>query len=214
MPNSTANGERQISCGDGCLFNLTADPTEHVDIAQMPANAALLAKLQARALYFDNTYFQSHGSGTKKDPAATRAAIDKYHGFWGPWMPPGPVPAPSPAPPPGPPAPPAPGGFRLQNGTGAATGASCLAVDTTTRVAVLAACDSSGGPAGWNATKSGELYSTLAALGAADKFLRCVGGPSLLRLGGSHSPARPRTHTPVYTQRHVAPFPPFQPFFF
>lgn len=165
MPNSTANGQTTTSCGAGCLFNLSADPTEHVDLAVVPANAALLARLQARALALDSTYFQSKGSATQKDPAATRAAINKYHGFWGPWMPPGPIPSP----PPGPPAPPARGGFRLQNGTG--TGSACLSVDMTTYVATLAACDA-GSQTLWNATYDGELYSTLPTCGTGDKFLR------------------------------------------
>ena len=123
MPNDTDNGATTTACGAGCLFNLTADWTEHTDIADAPANAALLAMLQAKAVAADNTYFQSDGSSTVEDPKAKAAAINEYHGFWGPWLPPGPVPPPPP--------PPTPGGFQLVYMSKAITPSSvCLGVST------------------------------------------------------------------------------------
>ena len=46
-PNSTATlKDDDPGCGDGCLFNIEADPTEHVDLAK--ASPALLANLTAK----------------------------------------------------------------------------------------------------------------------------------------------------------------------
>mmetsp|Transcript_3291 Transcript_3291/g.8099 ORF Transcript_3291/g.8099 Transcript_3291/m.8099 type:complete len:638 (+) Transcript_3291:166-2079(+) len=105
MPNSTDDGSNTaIDCGTGQLYNLDIDAVEHHDLSQDAGHSDVLRLLQARATALDATYFQSDGS-MAVDPAAKQTAESKYGGFWGPWLPPGPVPAPPTSPPPPPPNP-------------------------------------------------------------------------------------------------------------
>ena len=70
-------------CSAGCLYNIFADETEHVELsAQMPAK---VAELRARIAYHNATMFRpDRGSD---DNAGCRAALNEYHGFWGPFLP-------------------------------------------------------------------------------------------------------------------------------
>lgn len=148
MPNkSDTGGNVSLDCSQGCLFDLDADPTEHVDLAQSKPDIA--ATLARRAVELDLTYFQSEGS-TSKDPAAKVAAATNYSGFWGPWQPAGPSPPPGPSP--LPPTPPDIGFFI--NGPGK----RCLTVDALGRHgnALLGTCD---GGSKWAQDAQGRLYN-------------------------------------------------------
>ena len=84
---TTPNGSKpttvNVDCGEGCLFDLDTDPTEHVDLAaQKPT---LLHNLRKLAAAYDKGVYQSPGS-SKADPAAKAAATSRYGGFWGPWQ--------------------------------------------------------------------------------------------------------------------------------
>ena len=68
--------------GGGCLYELTSDPTEHVNLAaQMPdqlkAMRARLAALNA------GNYSPDRGKG---DPQSCVVAEGRYKGFYGPWI--------------------------------------------------------------------------------------------------------------------------------
>ena len=82
-PNGTAHGG-QITCETkgACLFDLTTDPIEHVDLAQHKPE--LLHRLKQRAAALDATVYQSPG-GMKGDPKSKDVAR-LNGGFWGPWQ--------------------------------------------------------------------------------------------------------------------------------
>eukprot|EP01006_Ploeotia_vitrea_P006676 TRINITY_DN14375_c0_g1_i1.p1 TRINITY_DN14375_c0_g1~~TRINITY_DN14375_c0_g1_i1.p1 ORF type:complete len:553 (-),score=61.32 TRINITY_DN14375_c0_g1_i1:1318-2976(-) len=67
---------------DGCLFNIKADPNEHVNLAKkMPAKwHELYARVQElqKGVYSPNRGWF--------DPLACKAAMYTYGGFWGPWV--------------------------------------------------------------------------------------------------------------------------------
>jgi hypothetical protein len=130
IPNSTNDGRNITnSCDPGCLFDLDADPIEHVDLAsKLPG---VLTKMLARGKYWSETVYQSPG-GSGADPAATAQAI-KNGGFWGPWQPDGPLPTPAPLPPSPLPTPmpiPTTGFFLKYNG-------SCLRASSTEKAAAV-----------------------------------------------------------------------------
>ncbi|EGD73793.1 arylsulfatase [Salpingoeca rosetta] len=157
MPNSTDDGSNSsVVCDPGCVFDLQADETEHVDLAR--ERPQLLRQLLARAAAYDATYYQTPGDN-RGDPAAKAAAKGPYHGYWGPWQPPGPLPPPSPSPPLPPPAP-AQGVFFAT-----ATSGLCLrAVDNSSTAEVQAgACD---GLAKWtmDGDHGGALSNPAAAM--------------------------------------------------
>ena len=84
-PNATTNrNTMQIieDCGDGCLFNIKTDPTEHVNLAtKMPD---VLVEMQKKLKKYQETHFNPDRG--KKAPEACNAAINKYGGFWGPFI--------------------------------------------------------------------------------------------------------------------------------
>ena len=66
----------------GCLFNITADPTEHFDVAdQFPD---VVTELYARINAWQETAFSPDRGST--DPAACEAAVTRWGGFWGPFI--------------------------------------------------------------------------------------------------------------------------------
>jgi len=73
----------------GCLFDLLADPTEHVDVAAKPEHAALVQQLKQRMAAEDKTVFKPL---RPPNPAACEAALGQYYdaskevGFWGPFI--------------------------------------------------------------------------------------------------------------------------------
>ena len=85
-PNTTTPPGRFITehCGNtGCLFNIKEDPTEHVNLASaMPDK---LKEMQAKLAQYQATYFNPDRG--HKWPEACNIAINKYGGFWGPFLP-------------------------------------------------------------------------------------------------------------------------------
>ena len=85
-PNTTTPPGRFITehCGNtGCLFNIKDDPTEHVNLASaMPDK---LKEMQAKLAQYQATYFNPDRG--HKWPEACNIAINKYGGFWGPFLP-------------------------------------------------------------------------------------------------------------------------------
>lgn len=69
-------------CANGCLFNLREDPLESVDLASnMPQK---VAELYAKIEKYETTAFNPDRGQT--DPNACAMAMDKYGGFWGPFV--------------------------------------------------------------------------------------------------------------------------------
>ena len=83
-PNTTANPGRNTTqhCGDGCLYNIKEDPTEHNNLAA--ENPAKLKEMQDKLAQYQATHF--HPDRGKKWPGACTAAVDQYGGFWGPFV--------------------------------------------------------------------------------------------------------------------------------
>lgn len=88
FPNATTSKEEKFDdiyehCGlDGCLFELSSDPTEHVNLAeQLPqVRASMMDVLKKH----NSTVFAPNRG--KEDPGACEAALSKYNGHWGPWV--------------------------------------------------------------------------------------------------------------------------------
>jgi hypothetical protein len=89
FPNSTgANPSApSLSCNPACLFNLTADPTEHDDVADSHADvvALMVSSLANQTASF---YSNSDAGGTDLCPAGTKeclcyAALNTWGGFLG-----------------------------------------------------------------------------------------------------------------------------------
>eukprot|EP00730_Choanoeca_flexa_P002296 TRINITY_DN10995_c0_g1_i1.p1 TRINITY_DN10995_c0_g1~~TRINITY_DN10995_c0_g1_i1.p1 ORF type:complete len:504 (+),score=85.75 TRINITY_DN10995_c0_g1_i1:70-1581(+) len=71
-----------LDCSQGCLFDLQADPTEHHDIAQ--AHPDVVARMQDRLDYWvKDTFDHQIGHVYRK---ACEAYIDRYHGYFGPFI--------------------------------------------------------------------------------------------------------------------------------
>ena len=82
-PNTTSKVPSAIeNCGDGCLFNIKTDPTEHVNLAtEMPD---VLKEMQKKLKKYQETYFNPDRG--KNSLAACDVALNKYGGFWGPFI--------------------------------------------------------------------------------------------------------------------------------
>ena len=85
-PNTTnpAGGIKTVEkCGDGCLFNIMNDPEERVNLAgTMPEK---LKEMQDKLAKYQATYFNPNRGSPW--PGACQAALEKYDGFWGPFLP-------------------------------------------------------------------------------------------------------------------------------
>ena len=83
-PNTTANPGRYTiaHCGEGCLYNIIEDPTEHHNLAE--SNPAKLKEMQNKLAQYQATHF--HPDRGRKWPGACTAALDQYGGFWGPYV--------------------------------------------------------------------------------------------------------------------------------
>ena len=86
-PNNThPNGgiEAVERCGDtGCLYNIMKDPLEHVNLAsQMPD---MLKDMQTKLQKYQATHFNPDRGNIW--PGACDTALNKYGGFWGPFLP-------------------------------------------------------------------------------------------------------------------------------
>lgn len=83
---STKGCEAVLDCGDfGCLFNTSADPTEHVDLAHDPSMAATMEHMRQLLATANATFFNPDRGSVSK--LACEAALGKYGGFWGPFLP-------------------------------------------------------------------------------------------------------------------------------
>lgn len=75
-------------CGEkGCLYRLDHDPTEHVDL--IGVNASMDEELlQLIAAHNKTTFSPYRGPGeqNKDVAAACAAAVDRYGGFFGPFV--------------------------------------------------------------------------------------------------------------------------------
>ena len=71
-------------CGEtGCLYNIIDDPEEHTNLAQKETD--ILETLQKKLAQYQASYFNpDRGS---ESPLACQAAMTKYGGFWGPYLP-------------------------------------------------------------------------------------------------------------------------------
>jgi hypothetical protein len=89
-PNSTTgdfnsqDAQWTRSCGDGCLFELYADPAERHDLAALASSRAILKQLrEVVTAAIPTAYNPDRG---KVDPRACAAARNKWGGFWGPFV--------------------------------------------------------------------------------------------------------------------------------
>eukprot|EP00040_Diaphanoeca_grandis_P044585 m.12819 g.12819 ORF g.12819 m.12819 type:complete len:654 (+) comp9463_c0_seq1:180-2141(+) len=178
MPNASG-GSSAVDCADGWLFNLTADAIEHIDLSKTFEYAEVYDVIKKRQLFYDESYYQSDGRDGA-DPAATKAAEGKYRGFWGPWLPDGPIPSPPPPPPvpTPPPNPPVTGVFIKKGGM-------CLRVATLSgdSAVTIGACD---GGSKWNISKS-DMVISVVGVDSKYKYLRhhppgetCATGTTLI----------------------------------
>ena len=71
-------------CGDGCLYDIVADPGEHFDLASSPQHGATLRALQARARALNASTFRPDRGG--HDFAAECNAAAKAGNFFAPWL--------------------------------------------------------------------------------------------------------------------------------
>jgi arylsulfatase I/J len=68
----------------GCLFNIYADPTEHVNLAATPEGVVIAKRMYARLLELQKgVYSPDRGKMQTKEACASAA---ERGGFWGPWM--------------------------------------------------------------------------------------------------------------------------------
>ena len=71
-------------CGDsGCLYNIMDDPEERKNLAEIEKET--LERLQKKLADYQKSYFNPD-RGTES-PLACQAAMTKYGGFWGPFLP-------------------------------------------------------------------------------------------------------------------------------
>lgn len=83
FPNHTTGSFPVHDCGHvGCLYELESDPTEHRDFAS--ARPAVVAKLRA-AIDAEQAAVFSPDRG-RQDPQSCVTAMEKWAGFWGPWV--------------------------------------------------------------------------------------------------------------------------------
>ena len=94
-PNASGYPSSSADCGDpalpagapgagpGCLFNVFDDPNETRDLAT--AQPAIVAALRARIAFHNATMYRPKRGTPSK--LACDAALGKYRGFWGPFLP-------------------------------------------------------------------------------------------------------------------------------
>ena len=73
----------QHDCGNGCLYHIKEDPYEYNNLAtKMPD---MLKTMQKKLAKYQKTYFNPDRGNNW--PAACETALNKYGGFWGPYLP-------------------------------------------------------------------------------------------------------------------------------
>lgn len=88
-PNATStdwgtNKTLSKDCADGCLFNLSTDPTEHLNIAQDSTYSDVLKRLKALTAAANATAFSPQRGPQDLQAACSVAAYNG--GFWAPWV--------------------------------------------------------------------------------------------------------------------------------
>lgn len=71
------------NCNEGCLYNIRVDPEERNNLNETMPD--VLKEMQGKLKEHLKTFFNPDRGGT--DPKACEAAIHKYGGYWGPWLP-------------------------------------------------------------------------------------------------------------------------------
>jgi arylsulfatase B len=89
-PNGSALNCPWHDCGlTGCLYNLTSDPSESMDLianSSSPSIVDLATNLRERVQRHTRTVF-SPNRGYEDLTGACEAALHVHGGFWGPWLP-------------------------------------------------------------------------------------------------------------------------------
>ena len=71
-------------CGDkGCLYNIIDDPEERINLATKESE--ILQTMQQKLAKYQASYFNPNRG--EVSPLACQAALNKYGGFWGPYLP-------------------------------------------------------------------------------------------------------------------------------
>ena len=94
-PNATTHNHStdvSLDCSHGCLFDVVADPTEHVDIAAQ--HPTIVANLTARLTELKRGFWSNNDTGVDvcppgiKMPCACYEALpgNKWDGFFGPYQ--------------------------------------------------------------------------------------------------------------------------------
>ncbi len=78
---STSWPDTPFSCGEGCLFDLESDPTEHNDVAA--AHPDVVARMRARVAELQRAVYNPVRG--RDDGTACKAALGEWGGFWGPF---------------------------------------------------------------------------------------------------------------------------------
>lgn len=80
------NGMPTLDCGDeGCLFDLTLDPSERNNLAGQSSYSEQHDQLKALIKPYKQTVFLPNRGSSSDDKACTKA-MGKYNGWWGPWI--------------------------------------------------------------------------------------------------------------------------------
>jgi len=89
-PNTTSPGhwvyDAVRACSPACLYNVTADPEERVDLAADPAQQELLTQLLKRKEELSATIWEGATKPGSPDPACRTNAKAMWGGFLGPWQ--------------------------------------------------------------------------------------------------------------------------------
>ena len=81
-PNSTHSVDATLDCGEGCLYNIKVDPYEYHNLAtEMPD---VLKAMQQKLAEYQSTHFNPDRGHVW--PGACEAAVNKYGGYWGPFL--------------------------------------------------------------------------------------------------------------------------------
>jgi arylsulfatase I/J len=70
----------------GCMYNISADPYESIDLAADPAYSAKRAELKAHMAAMIGSVFQSDDDGELDIASYAGAVREKWGGFSGPWL--------------------------------------------------------------------------------------------------------------------------------
>lgn len=81
-PNSSTYPDAVLDCKEPCLFNILDDPTEQENIATK--YPSIVQELMKRLDYWNTTVYSPDRGND--DGTACQVAVEKYHGFWGPFI--------------------------------------------------------------------------------------------------------------------------------